>query len=140
MSAPCTPPHQARTQPSTRATKGIPPAFPPSGHRRASPTTPPLRAPGPHHTHHATPSTTEKNHGNHARSKHRKALRTANPDLRTKINSEVQSSHNTYLDSSIRTSDTPPQARPHSRQGTTPKPQRSREARKRHINNMAARN
>ena len=101
---------------------------------------PPLRAPGPHHTHHPTPSTTEKNHGNHARSKHRKALRTANPDLRTKINSEVQSSHNTYLDSSIRTSDTPPQARPHGRQGTTPKPQRSREARKRHINNMAARN
>ena len=39
-----------------------------------------------------TPPTAEKHHGNHARSKPRKAQRTANPKLRTNINPEVQSS------------------------------------------------
>ena len=99
MSDSCTPSHQARTQSSTRATKGIPLALPSPGRHKASPTTPPRQAPGPHHTHHANPPTAEKHHGNHSHSKHRKAQRTANPNPRVKINPEVQSSHDTCRDS-----------------------------------------
>ena len=44
MSDPCTPPHQAHTQPSTRATKSIPPTL----HHQATTRHPPP----PHHTKH----------------------------------------------------------------------------------------
>ena len=139
MSEPC-------TRPTPNPAQGLPKSSCPHSHHQAvtKHAPPPRRAgPGPHNTHHATPPTAAKHHGNHHRSEHRKAQRTANPNPRTKINPEVQSSRDTCPDSvrhDHRTRDTPTIGRVTRQARNSPHTTAKHSGQKRHTNTMAARN